>query len=253
MNILLFAGTTEGKRLAERLRALPLRATICVASEYGRETLADFSERFSVLAGRMDADAMLELMRRERFDKVVDATHPYAAEASANIRRAAAAASIPCLRLLRPESRTEACMYVENAAAAAQALATLPGNVLLATGAKELAEFAAVPGHGERLYPRVLPTEEAIRRCLRLGFRRGNIIAMQGPFSREMNLALMRQFDIAVLVTKDGGVEGGFPEKVRAAKEAGARVVVVGRPPEKDGLGLDDVVAAIREELEVES
>ena len=53
---------------------------------------------------------------------------------------------------------------------------------------------------------------------------------MQGPFSLALNLALMRQFDIRYLVTKDGGTAGGFGEKAEAARQAGATLVVIRRP-----------------------
>lgn len=245
MNVLLFAGTTEGRILAERLAELPaVAATVCVATDYGREVLGALPSRFQLLSGRMDAGAMEDLMRRDDFTLVVDATHPYAARASDNIRSAAARATVAYVRLRRAESETADCVQVPTAAAAAERVAKMEGNVLLATGVKELAEFAGVPNHGERMFPRVLPTIESIRRCEELGFRRGHIIAMQGPFGKELNLAVMRQFDIRVMVTKDGGAVGGFPEKLEAAREAGVSVVLIGRPAEADpdAVSLDTLV-----------
>ena len=64
---------------------------------------------------------------------------------------------------------------------------------------------------------------------------------MQGPFSREMNAALIRQFEIRFVVTKDGGGPGGFPEKAAAAKETGAQLIVL-RRPEESGLSFDEVL-----------
>ena len=253
MRLLLFAGTTEGRALAERLRGLPVEAAICVATGYGGEMLDDLSGRFAVHVGRMDAAAMRTLMKDAGYRYVVDATHPYAVAVSANIREAAAAAGVPLLRLLRRESPAGTCTYVESAAAAATAVADTTGNVLLAVGVKELSAYTAIPGYADRIYPRVLPSVESVRECADLGFRRGHIIAMQGPFSRELNLALMRQFAIAVMVTKDGGIEGGFPEKMLAAEEAGVRVIVIGRPPERQGQSLDEILAIIREKLEAEA
>ena len=245
MRLLLFAGTTEGRLLVERLRELPVGGTISVATGYGEEMLKDLPERFTVRVGRLDAGEMLSLMRSGKYRCVVDATHPYAAAASANIRDAATRAGLPCFRLLRGESLTEPHTRVESAAAAAETLAGMPGNILLATGAKELAAFRCVPEYIDRMYVRVLPMASSIDDCIALGFRRGHIIAMQGPFSRELNCAILRQFGIAVMVTKDGGVEGGFPEKMQAAADAGVHVVVIARPPDRDGKTLDEVLAAI--------
>ena len=105
-----------------------------------------------------------------------------------------------------------------------------PGNILLATGAKELAVFAGL--EPARLYPRVLPTPEGIAACEAANVPHRNIIAMQGPFSLALNKALITQFQIRYLVTKDGGAAGGFAEKVQAAADTGAQLVVLRRPPE---------------------
>lgn len=249
MNILLFAGTTEGRVLAERLAPLPVDVTICVATEYGGETLAGAPKRFAVRVGRLDADAMPDFMRRGAFDTVVDATHPYARQASANIHQACETLRLPYLRLLRDESERPGdgrCrIEVDSAEAAAGALAKTEGAVLLTTGSKDLSAYTVLPDFAERIYPRVLPSVESIRACEELGYRRSHIIAMQGPFSRELNLALMREYSIRVLVTKDGGAVGGFWEKMLAAEAAGALAVVIGRPREQDGLSLEEVFQAI--------
>ena len=162
----------------------------------------------------------------------IDATHPYAVEATKNIKAAAEKAGVEYLRLLRPASPLpENCLVFESAKQAAEALAAKEGNLLLATGAKELAQFAAIPP--ERLYPRVLPTLESIAACEAANIPHRNIIAMQGPFSFALNQAMMEQFHIRWLVTKDGGAAGGFDEKASAASAAGAQLVVIRRPPEQ--------------------
>lgn len=255
MNLLIFAGTTEGRKFAELIRSFPVRGTICVATGYGRDMLEEFSGRFEIREGRMDAETMCSFMREGDFDCVVDATHPYAVAVSKNIRNASEAVQVRHIRLVRAageengEWRNDAdveVVSVGSASAAAKILDGTGGNVLLTTGSKDLAAFTVIAEFADRLYPRVLPVEDSVRECARLGFRRGHIIAMQGPFSRELNLALMRQFSIAVLVTKDSGVEGGFPEKILAARDAGVRVVVIGRPEREGGLSLGEAVEFVR-------
>ena len=73
-----------------------------------------------------------------------------------------------------------------------------------------------------------------------------HILALQGPFSQELNEALIRQYHIEYLVTKDGGPAGGFAEKAAAAKAAGIGLVLIRRPRE-DGLGYEDVLQQCRE------
>ena len=98
----------------------------------------------------------------------------------------------------------------------------------------------------ERLYPRVLPTLESIAACEAANIPHRNIIAMQGPFSFALNQAMMEQFHIRWLVTKDGGAAGGFDEKAAAASAAGAQLVVIRRPPE-EGETADEVLKRCKE------
>lgn len=226
MNILLFGGATEGRELSRELAAAGAQVTVCVATEYGREEQGDYPG-VTVRTGRMAVPEMVQLLQTHQL--CIDATHPYAVEASENIRTACREAGAPYRRLLRAGS---ACRGVDvgSAREAAEYLQNRPGNVLLATGAKELGAFAPLgPG---RLYPRILPSREGIAACEAAGIPHRNIIAMQGPFTQALNEALIRQFQIAYLVTKDGGRAGGFPEKAAAAEAAGAELVVIRRTPE---------------------
>ena len=177
----------------------------------------------------------------------VDATHPYAAEATRNIRAAAAAAGVEYHRLLRPASPLPAgSVVLADAARAAAYLADRPGRVLLATGAKELPAFAALDP--ARLYPRVLPTLAGIAACEAAGVPHRNILAMQGPFTRELNAALLHQFHIDYMVTKDGGAAGGFAEKAEAAARCGVQLIVLRRPDDA-GETADTILQRCRELL----
>ena len=80
------------------------------------------------------------------------------------------------------------------------------------------------------------------------GIPHRNIIAMQGPFTLELNLALMQQFHIRYLVTKDGGSAGGFAEKAQAAAQSGAALVVL-RRPEECGETAEEILQRCRELL----
>lgn len=229
MRVVIFSGTTEGRQLSARTAAMGAQTVVCVATEYGK-TMQQQIPGTRTLSGRMDAEQMAEVLQTA--DLCIDATHPYAKEASRNIRAAARAAKVPCRRLLRRESELPPdCIVVDDAAAAARFLQSTAGNILLTTGAKELAAFAAV--ERQRLYPRVLPMQESLAACEAMEIPRGHVIAMQGPFSCELNTALLRQFSIRWLVTKDGGAAGGFAEKAEAARKTGAGLVVIRRPREE--------------------
>ncbi len=249
--LLLFGGTSEEHELLKALAIYPVEISICVASDYGRALLPQENDKLLVHVGRLDAKQMADMVQNKGFAITVDATHPYATEVTRNIKEAAFKTGIPYFRLLRDFSDIDSCLSVSSVLQAAQALEETSGNVLITTGGKELAAFTGVLGYQERLYPRVLPTLEAIQSCLTLGFSASHIIAMQGPFSKELNIALMRQFDMKTLVTKDGGKFGGFPEKLEAAKELDAKLIVIRRPDE-EGLSCSEVVQKIAEILEEE-
>ena len=235
--VLLFGGTGEGRALAEWMVARDIPHTVCVATEYGETLLPAGAEAH---VGRMDSGEMEALMRAGGYSLAVDATHPYAVEVTEHIRAAAEAAGLPVLRLVRQPDGGELCRRAKDMAGAADMLEQMPGHVLLTTGSKELHHFAR-PGLAERCYPRVLPMADSLERCLTLGFPPKNIICMQGPFSRELNVALLRQYHIQTLVTKDTGGYGGFREKAEAAREAGCALLVVERPSRETGLALEAI------------
>ena len=193
---------------------------------------------------RKDVDAMCRTILDAAF--CIDATHPYATEVTKNIQRACERCGVPYRRLLRPESRlSTGAVVVGNAGQAAEYLAHREGNILLTTGAKELAAYAALAP--ERLFPRVLPMRTSLEVCEACGIPRRNIVAMQGPFSQELNEAMLRQFSIRYQVTKDGGKTGGFEEKRQAACRTGAQLVVIARPEEADGFSLDEILQECKE------
>lgn len=271
MNILIFGGTTEGRTLAKAVSELHKDSvTVSVATSVGAHELAGING-IKIIVGRLDEEEMVRLFRTREsdgeshnradahlpYDLVVDATHPYAVEVSANIRSAAAKTGVSCVRLVRtdesmenegryPEQKTDrACcdaVYVDSAASAAAYLAKTEGRILLTTGSKELGAFREIPA--DRLYVRVLPTAAGIAACEQAGIPYRNVIAMVGPFSREMNAATMRQYRIVWMVTKDSGKTGGFDEKMEACRETGARPVVIERPREC-GLTMKEVLALI--------
>lgn len=230
--VLLFAGTTEGRRLAEFLERYQVPVHVCVATEYG-ETLLEETDCRTVHGGRMDAGQMCALIQQEQISLAVDATHPYARVVSENIRTACSQAGISYLRLQRECETTcgeEELIRAESVKEAVGFLAGTSGNILVTTGSKELAAFASLPGFRERVYARVLSTEESVSISAAAGIQGKHLICMQGPFSEELNTAMLKHVKAKWLVTKESGKQGGFLEKVRSAKAAGARILVIKRP-----------------------
>lgn len=244
MRAVVFSGTTEGRIFSRQLAQLGADVLVSVATTLGSEEQGSFAG-ITVHCGRLTPDEMAALVQGA--DLCVDATHPYAVDATRNIRTACRTAGVEYHRLLRAQSPLPAgSMVFQSAAHVADFLVQTQGNVLLATGAKELPAFAQLAP--ERLYPRVLPTLDGIAACEAAHIPHKNILALQGPFSYALNRALLEQFSIRFLVTKDGGAAGGFAEKAQAAADTSVQLIVIRRPAET-GETADQILTRCREVL----
>ncbi|ACV23131.1 Precorrin-6A reductase [Slackia heliotrinireducens] len=244
--VLVYGGTTESRTLVEGLLATGMcRVVLCVATEYGAAVMPPHKD-LACLVGRQQADDMELLMGRESFLCVVDATHPYATDVTANIAQAAGAVGLSLIRVTRAEDADDVWLTAQTVEEAARIANDLAGNILLTTGTKDLPVFAnAIDGFAERVYARILPARESLDLALSAGLAPSHIIAMQGPFSMRLNMALIEEFGISVMVTKASGRQGGFQEKSDAAKEAGCTLVVIARPVEEEGLSVHKAVAQV--------
>ena len=244
MKLVIFSGTTEGRTLSVRMAQAGAEVTVCVASEYGLEEEPELPG-IRTLVGPLTKEEKHALLSGAAL--CVDATHPYATHVTASVLAACGEAGVPYHRLLRPPSKVDDAFVAASASEAAAYLAGEAGNILLTTGTKDLDAFSVLDP--TRLYPRTLPSHAALDACEAAGIPHRNIIAMQGPFSRELNEALLRQYQISFLVTKDGGAAGGFPEKADAARAVGARLIVI-RRPEETGLSFEQIERICLEALE---
>lgn len=246
MKLAVFSGTSEGRGLCRFLAAHAAKADVFVATEYG-EAVMEPMAGIVVHRGRLTVSEMAAHMQGDTL--VIDATHPYASAVTENIKAACAAVGAEYLRLLRPRTASGGVITVPDTAAAVAWLTAHAGKILLTTGSKELDAYTAIPDYRERLYPRVLPTTPVLQKCEALGFPGTHLIAMQGPFSHEMNVALLRQIGADILVTKDTGTSGGFAEKLSAARETGTIVLMVARPTEETGLSPAQMQAYLKTRL----
>lgn len=234
--VLAFAGTTEGVILCNLLARNQIKTYACVATEYGSLSYEQ-SEYLTVHAQRLTAEEMMSLMKKLDPDLVLDATHPYAAEVTENIRNACEQTGYCYQRVVRDAGRySDHAVYVGSTEEAVEFLKETTGNIFLTVGSKELAKYTEIPEYQERLYARVLSLPEVMETCSSYGITGKHLIGMQGPFSRELNEAMLQQFDCRYLVTKDTGKAGGFQEKIEAAYACGVIPVVIGRPLQENGM-----------------
>lgn len=247
----IFGGTAEGRELAEYAEAEGIQTLVSVVSEYGRKILGE-TKNVRVRCGALKEEGICLLLQEENPKLVVDATHPYAAAATEQIGQACKRMGIRYVRVLREDSGRykegkgkitegeDGCFWVDTPEEAASLLEADEQQVLLTTGSKELGVFAKVRHLKDRIYARILPDSRVLAECESLGIRGQRLIAMQGPFSEEMNRALIHQTGAGWLVTKESGEKGGFEEKIKAAKACKIRVIVIRRPGQTEGMSVQD-------------
>jgi precorrin-6A/cobalt-precorrin-6A reductase len=226
-------GTSDARELATRIQASGYEVLTSVVTESAAKSLEEAG--LPVRMGRLTADEMVHLFQEQNITAVVDAAHPFAEEAHKNAMAATQQLGLPYIRFERERISFEAnpnLHFVDDYQAAADLAAELKGVVMLTTGSKTLGIFTKrlLGEEGVTLIARMLPRVDNMEKCAELGLEQKYIIAMQGPFSKELNIALYRNYNTDVVITKESGRVGSVDEKVEAALELGLQVIVIGRP-----------------------
>lgn len=241
-SIFVFAGTTEGRELCEKLSESGFDCTVSVATEYG-EKLLPKKENLTVLQGRMKSEDMIKAFSQKKYACVVDATHPFATEVSKEIKKACNYTQIRRIRLARNtessddfsiDSNRKGEIHFPDISSAADWLESQSGKIFVSTGSKELPKLCEKITDKSRLIVRVLPSIESLKICSDCKIPQSQIIAMQGPFSGETNELQFEENGAKILLTKESGVRGGYFEKIQAAKKLGMKIAVI-ENPEKAG------------------
>lgn len=172
------------------------------------------------------AEGLAAYLRDHRIDLLIDATHPYAAQISANAAEAARLAGVQAIALRRPAWEImpgDRWTTVEDAAEAAELLGERPRKVFLALGRQELAPFEGAPHHSY-LIRSVDPVEPP------LAVPNATYILARGPFSEADDRMLLETHGIDAIVAKNSGGPATYG-KIAAARELGIEVFLIRRPP----------------------
>lgn len=276
LNLFIFGGTSEGRKLAFHACELGFSCLITVATPYGEElmeeedwraesqasasghesrdqTLPDLSSRhedsrtstdkgrLQILQKRLNTQEMVELMERVQPALIIDATHPYALEVSASIREACRQSKRTLIRVLRESEELADAREFDTVEQLCAALNENDELVFSTLGVKEAAALSQVRDYGKRIWLRVLPFKDSLEACLAAGFPAKHLICMQGPFGEELNVAMFQHTGAKILLTKDSGSAGGFPEKIAAARRCGMKIYIWKRPLQEEGLLLEQI------------
>lgn len=238
--ILVLGGTSEGRELVTILAELGKPMIVCTATAYGGQLLETSGGTAKIVTGRLNEDDLAGLITTHKVSVLVDATHPFAELATDTAQKACNRTGILYLRFERaslPLPRHPLVIPVESyREAAGRAVALAKKTIFITTGTKTLSLFTgAARAAGLRVVARILPDPSGLSHCLNLGITPGDIIAMQGPFSVDMNKALLNHYNADVLVTKESGTTGGSDTKINAALELSIPAIVIKRPPPPAG------------------
>ena len=231
--ILLLSGTSEGRVLGGRLREVGLPFVASVTTPEARALFAKIEPPPEVLVTRFSGDSLATFLRERRVRAILDATHPFAYRISEKAQDAAAQANIAYIRYERPESALASGVgditFVPDLEAAARVCLERGTRIFLTTGANTLLTFREVMAR-KLVMARILPTVASLTRALDAGLTPAQIIALRGPFSQALECALLREYQIDLLVSKESGAAGGVDTKLTAAAELHVPAVIVSRP-----------------------
>jgi precorrin-6A/cobalt-precorrin-6A reductase len=236
--VLVLGGSSEARQLARRIAADPrLDGVISLAGRTSAPLAHDLPTRRGGFGG---VEGLTRYLIEERISHVIDATHPFAAQISANARAACAAVGAPLLVLTRAPwvpGRDDRWIEVESNAEAARALGAEPRRVFLAIGRQGVADFRLAPQHEYLLRVIEPPNADDLPPSC-------DVIFGRGPFTLEHEISLMRDRRFEIVVTKNSGGALAYA-KIEAARMLGLEVVMIARPPSGDASSTDSIDAAL--------
>ena len=238
MRVLILGGTTEASELT-RLLAADKRfdATISLAGRTRSPKAQPIATRIGGFGG---VDGLAAWLRQDATQAVIDATHPYADQISANAVAACARLAIPIASIIRPAWEPQpgdAWLPVPSAEAAADALGQKPRRVLLTLGRQELGAFAGSPHHHYIARTIDPPDDVALPPDVKL-------LSGRGPFDIQSEATLLQHEKVDVLVSKNSGGTATYA-KIEAARNLGIPVVMVARPPKPRGDAVENAEATM--------
>ncbi|OWY68558.1 cobalt-precorrin-6A reductase [cyanobacterium TDX16] len=231
----LIGGTQESAQLAEAIALADLPCIISVTTESARALYPD-AACLQVWVGRFTLLEIEAFVQQQGIIGVLDASHPYAVEISQTAIAVCRNLNIPYLRYERPVlrqgvgSREQGRIIRLNSFESLLSGDYLQGQrVLLTVGYRPLHLFQSWQDRAI-LFARILPSAIALESALKAGFTNDRLICLRPPISSELEVALWRQWNISVVVTKASGAPGGEDVKQTVAAELGIDLIALDRP-----------------------
>lgn len=241
--IAVFGGTTEGRHIAEFCNDNKILCSYFAATVEGKNEVID-CRNIEVLQGRLDKEEMKSVFTKNMFSEIIDATHPYAVEVSLNIKEACKDIGTAYTRVIRDEeecSENDGIVYADNIDEVVEYLNLREDNILITTGSKDAESYTRVRNFKNRVFLRVLPNNDAVKKLTDFGFLKDHIITGKGPFSLDENIKAINNTNSSIIVTKESGKTGGYNEKIKAANICGCEIFCIKRPKE-NGISEQEII-----------
>jgi precorrin-6A/cobalt-precorrin-6A reductase len=234
--ILIIAGSSDSYQIISALKEKQKRIIASVTTDYGQELIKEKFE-IPVIKKRMDTKALIDLIESQKITRIIDATHPFADKISKNAITAAQKTEISYLRFERQELKLDLKLITQTKiirAASYQEAAFKAKEfekIFLTTGSKNINVFMnEITNYKQRLFLRIMAFPDFIKKILAAGISPANLIAAKGPFSKEFNQAMFKEYQADVIITKASGETGGLKTKIEAAAALGLTVILIERP-----------------------
>ena len=243
MKIWILGGTKDSRDILDEILKMEGNSIIVsTATEYGGKLLKDVAknENVQVVTERLNVLQIESMILEKNIDLVIDASHPYAQNISSIVismvnylnEKVAFGKKVKYVRFERKmiDYGNENVFQFQNLREMVVFLRQFENkNVLSTLGSNTLAEMKEID-EKNNLFIRILPTTSSIQKAEELGYLPKNIIAMQGPFSKNMNVVMLQDLKIDYLITKESGETGGELQKIEACRECGVTILAIKRP-----------------------
>ncbi len=223
--IWVIGGTSDANKIVEKLLVSDSEILVSTTTIYGSQ-LAQ-KKGVTVIQKQLNKEEMQHLIMDYTISKIIDASHPFAQVVSENAIEVCKNNKIPYVRFERKVKHYPDAMYYQSYEEMVKVLKQTKGKILLTIGSKNVGLFSEI---NDRIIARVLPVHESILLCENAGLKAHQILAMKGRVETATNIALIKEYGIQHLVTKDSGEAGGMEEKINAAKACNIKVHILGRP-----------------------
>lgn len=236
----IIGGTSESRELLNKIKDYD-NFIMTIATEDG----LDFFDSDRVIVGRLSREEMLGFINTQEIDMIIDLSHPYAKIVTENAKDVSKKMGIRYIRYVREKIKLqENEIYLDSYEDCYRYLEGIAGTVFFTTGSKNIRDFEMVRGDNRYIY-RVLPALESLEICRKNNIHMRDILAILGPFSKELNKAMLKEYNSDYCVMKDSGDVGGTMEKIIACRELNIIPIIIGREEEKGITDLDDIIKEI--------